>query len=339
MRPRIIIERHVPFVQGVFEPYADVRYLSADEIDPEAMSTADALITRTRTRCDAALLDGSPCRIIASATIGLDHVDRDYCRSRGIRVVNVPGCNAPAVAQYVFASISRLNSRPLSQYTLGIVGVGHVGRIVQQWARSLDMRVLLCDPPRQAAEGGDQWVDLDTIAANADIITFHTPLTRDGEHPTYHLADEAFFGKLKRWPIVINSARGPVVDNEALVQAIDNHRVQYAVVDCWEGEPAIRADLLSRAVIGTPHIAGYSHEGKLRASQAVVSAVAAELGLPDLQLDEQVQGRVPERVRIPEVVASYDPTADSARLKADPSAFEALRNNYDYRHEVLSNEK
>lgn len=335
MKPRIIIERHVPFVQGVFEPYADVRYLSADEIDHEAMSTADALITRTRTRCDATLLDGSPCRIIASATIGLDHVDREYCRSRGIKVVNVPGCNAPAVAQYVFASISRLNSRPLNQYTLGIVGVGHVGRIVEQWARSLDMRVLLCDPPRQVAEGGEQWVDLDTIAARADIITFHTPLTRDGLHPTYHLADEAFFGKLKRWPIVINSARGPVVDNEVLVQAIDNHRVQYAVVDCWEGEPAISTDLLERAVIATPHIAGYSHEGKLRASQAVVSAVAAELGLPDLQLDEQVQGRVPDRVRIPEVVASYDPMVDTARLKADPSAFESLRNNYDYRHEVL----
>lgn len=335
MRPRIIIERHVPFVEGVFEPYADVRYLTADRIDAEAMAQADALITRTRTRCDASLLDASPCRIIASATIGLDHVDQPYCSSRGIKVVNVPGCNAPGVAQYVFSSISRLNSRPLSQYTIGIVGVGNVGRIVEQWARSLDMRVLLCDPPRRQAEGVDHWVDLETIAREADIITFHTPLTRGGEHPTVHLADEAFFDSLKRWPIIINSARGPVVDNEALVRAIDGGKVQYAVMDCWENEPQISADLLQRAVIATPHIAGYSHEGKLRASQAVVSAVAREFGLPDLQLDQQVSGRVPQRIRIPSVVESYDPFVDTDRLKADPSRFEDLRNNYRYRHEVL----
>lgn len=334
-RPRIIIEKYVPFVKGLFEPYADVRYLDAGDITPEAMATADALITRTRTKCNAALLDGSPCRIIATATIGTDHIDLPYCASRGIRVVNVPGCNAPAVAQYVFAAVSRLISRPISQYTIGIVGVGHVGRIVERWARSLDMKVLLCDPPRQRAEGGDCWVDLDTVSAKADIITFHTPLTTGGDCPTRHLADADFFGKLKRWPIIINSARGPVVDNHALLDAMDASLVQHAVMDCWEGEPAINPELLRRAAFATPHIAGYSHEGKLRASQAVVSAVVAEFGLPDLRLAEQVTAPVPERVRVTQVVASYDPATDTEALRARPEMFESLRNNYNYRREVF----
>ena len=168
------------------------------------MRDTDGLMIRTRTKCNAELLAKSDVKLIATATIGTDHIDLDYCRDHSITVVNAPGCNAPAVAQYVFATLLNVINRPLQSYTLGIVGVGHVGSIVERWAKALDMKVLRCDPPRQEAEGGDDWVDLDTIAREADIITFHTPLTRDGEHPTYHIANEAFFNSLRRAPIIIN---------------------------------------------------------------------------------------------------------------------------------------
>ena len=140
-------------------------------------------------------------------------------------------------------------NRPFSQYTLVIVGVGHVGYIVEKWAKAFDMRVLVCDPPRERAEGGDGWSSLDRIAAESDIITFHTPLTKDGDDATWHMADASFFDKLRRAPIIINSARGPVVDTEALIEALDSGKVSKAVIDCWEGEPAISTELLRRAAI------------------------------------------------------------------------------------------
>lgn len=331
----IIIERHVPFLAGLLEPYANVRYVDAADINVEKMRPTDALITRTRTVCNRELLELSRCCFIGTATIGTDHIDMDYCRSRHIAVVNAPGCNAPAVAQYVMASIARLVNRPLSQYTIGIVGVGHVGSIVQRWARAWDMKVLAYDPPRQAAEGGDGWADsLDEIARKADIITFHVPLARDGEYPTYHMADAEFFAKLRRSPIIINSARGAVVDTPALADALDSGSVSNAVIDCWEGEPDIDRDLLRRAVIATPHIAGYSHEGKVRASQMVLDALTNFFTLPRISLDTVVNMNVPHTVRVMDIVQSYDPLADTARLKAAPEQFEQLRDNYKYRTEV-----
>lgn len=331
----IIIERHVPFLAGLLEPYANVRYIDAADINIEKMRPTDALITRTRTQCNRELLELSRCSFIGTATIGTDHIDTDYCRSRHIAVVNAPGCNAPAVAQYVMASIACLVNRPLSQYTLGIVGVGHVGSIVQRWARAWDMKVLAYDPPRQAAEGGDGWVDsLDELAARCDIITFHVPLVHEGEYATYHMADADFFGKLRRSPILINTARGAVVDTPALIDALDEGKVSKAVIDCWEGEPDIDTGLLSRAAIATPHIAGYSHEGKVRASQMVLDALTNFFTLPRISLSTTVNMTVPQTVRVMDVVQSYDPLADTARLKADPAAFEQLRDTYRYRSEV-----
>ena len=243
-RPHIVIERNIPFIAGILDPYADIDYLAAPDITPEAMRDADALVTRTRTRCDASLLDGSRCRLIATATIGTDHIDLPYCRERGITVANAPGCNAPAVAQYVYAAIfmwlrERGDTRRPADLTLGIVGVGNVGRIVERWGRELGFRVLLCDPPRAAAEGADAFVDIDTIAAESDIITFHTPLTRTGDCPTAGLCDSRLLAVMRRRPLLINSSRGPVVDNAALVGALDSGAVADAVIDCWEGEPQI----------------------------------------------------------------------------------------------------
>lgn len=327
---KIVVEKNIPFVHGVLEPYADVAYLAPDDITAETVRDADALIIRTRTRCNASLLDGSRCSMIASATIGLDHVDLDYCHARGIEVANAPGCNAPAVAQYVLASIlTAFGDEDLKDLTLGIVGVGHVGRIVEDWARQLGLNVLLNDPPRAEAEGAAAFVGLDEIARRSDIITFHTPYNKTGTHPTHHLADAAFMRRLECMPMIINSARGSIVDNQALLEAILSGNVGCAAIDCWEGEPEINPDLLAEALIATPHIAGYSREGKIRATQMAVAAVAGHFGFPVPYLSEQVAAGPAKKVTAQSILSSYNPLADTELLRADPSAFESLRNSTD----------
>lgn len=281
-RPRVVADANIPFLDELLGSDVQLTRLAPPDIDAAAVSNADALITRTRTRCDAALLEGSSCRFVATATIGTDHIDLDYCASRGIEVVSAPGCNAPAVAQYVLAAALRLlGGRPVAEVTLGIVGAGHVGSIVERWARGIGFNVLVCDPPRREAEGHpDDFVELGRIAAEADIITFHTPHTTTGPHPTHHLADGQFFAALRRRPVIINSARGPILDTPRLLDALHDRRVSAAVIDCWEGEPDINLTLLREAVYATPHIAGYSLEGKARASLMVAAALRRHFHLP-----------------------------------------------------------
>lgn len=316
------------------EAVANVVYLPASEITPQAVKNADALVVRTRTRCNEALLGGSDVKIVATATIGTDHIDLDWCAANGIKVVNAPGCNAPAVAQYVFGALARLINRPLSSYCIGIVGVGNVGRIVEAWARSLEMRVMLCDPLRQQAEGGDGWSTLQEVAEHADVITFHTPLTTGGDHPTYHLADRKFFESLRRAPIIVNSARGEVVDNKAWLAAVRAGVAGAAVVDCWENEPDICPELLMEAAFATPHIAGYSRQGKQRASAAALSAVCEALNL-EHPASAAAQCPPPARtVTLPSVAASYNPAADTMALRANMQNFESLRNSYNLRDEA-----
>ena len=336
---KIIVEKNIPFIKGLLEPWAEINYLAPEEINREKMLDADALITRTRTRCDKGLLEGSRCRLIATATIGTDHIDLDYCKEAGITVANAPGCNAPAVAQYVFASIAEVMNpqndvRPPEAITLGVVGVGNVGSVIARWGRALGMNVLCCDPPRAEAEGGEGFTDLDTIARQCDVITFHTPLTRKGNHATFHMADKNFFDKLAKRPLVINSARGPVIDNEALIDAIDNGQVSNAAIDCWEGEPQINRRLLDKAAIATPHIAGYSREGKVRATAMALKAVTGFFNLPDIAPEEAVPAGAAANVTLASIAASYSPATDTKALKTSPDSFEALRNHYDLRHEV-----
>lgn len=331
---RLIIEEKVPFVKGLFENFASVKYLPPEDITAEVVKEADGLIIRTRTRCDKNLLEDSAVKIIATATIGLDHIDIDYCTQRGIVVANAPGCNAPAVAQYVFSTLLHTVNRPLQSYTLGVVGVGHVGEIVARWGEAFEMKVLRCDPPRHDTEGGNQWVDLDTIATQADIITFHTPLTSGGLYPTHHLAGYDFFRKLKRAPIFINSARGSVVDSDALIKAKRHGLVGPIIIDCWENEPTINRQLLSLTHIATPHIAGYSQAGKIRATQVAVDAICSFFNLPTIKLDVVYPAPAATTVAKRDVIASYNPMPESRALKDDPDDFEKIRNNYELRAEV-----
>ncbi len=348
----IIIESHIPYIGDTLDDLGSVRRLAPEEFTPEAVADADALIVRTRTRCDASLLSGSKVRFVATATIGTDHIDLPWCAANGITTVSAPGCNAPAVAQYVWASLLRLLPS-VEGKTIGIVGLGHVGSIVAAWGFRLGVRVLACDPPRQRRDGGwntvspyeaggEPFVSLAHIAREADIITFHTPLIRSGEDCTFHMASRDLFRSLLRKPIIINAARGAVADNAALVEALKEGLVSAAVMDCWEGEPSISPELLELAAVATPHIAGYSIEGKQRASAACIAALRRFAG----QEAVDAVGEMPAASTCTDaqdvdpalfgqrILASYDPFADTERLRADKSSFETLRNNYLLRHEV-----
>ncbi len=331
---RIIIEKNIPFIKGILDNHARVEYLSPEEITAETMRTADALICRTRTRCDASLLEGSRCSFIATATIGTDHIDLDYCHRHGIRVANAPGCNAPAVAQYVFASLARVIDRPLNEYTIGIVGVGHVGNIVERWAERLGMQVLLCDPPRAEIERNDNFVTLNDIALNCDIITFHTPLTVNGKYPTHHICSDGFLNSLSRRAIIVNCARGGIFDTEAVINALETGEIANVIVDCWEGEPQLNPGLLEKAIIATPHIAGYSREGKIRATAMALNALAKHFYLTIPNVAQGIAPGAAQNVTIQAISESYNPLIDTHALKASPHDFEALRNNYNYRNEV-----
>ena len=262
---KIVVDDKIPFIRQKLELLADeVVALRGADISADDVQDADALIVRTRTRCDASLLKDSKVQFVATATIGFDHIDTAYMKQAGIHWTNCPGCNAASVAQYGECSLLLLEREKglvLRESTIGIVGCGHVGSKVKAVAERLGMRVLVCDPLLDDAS----FVSLDTIKHEADVITFHVPLTREGEYATYHMADDAFFHQLSRVPYIINTSRGEVVDNEALLAALNEGRVRDAVIDVWEHEPQLNLELLKRVYIGTPHIAGYSADGKVRA--------------------------------------------------------------------------
>lgn len=345
---RFVIDKYIPFIEGVLEPFGDVIYARPAEITPELVRDADALLVRTRTCVDEKLLGDSRCRFVGTATIGMDHYDTEWCGKAGIKLVNAPGCNAPAVAQYVLSSIGCLWRTPLNHTTIAIVGVGNVGRLVERWCRALGMKIMRVDPPRQAVEGGKDWFTLEDAAKEADIITFHTPLTREGRFATFHLADKLFFETLQRKPLIINAARGPVVDNKAWMDAIDKGQIKGAVIDVWEGEPLVDQELMLKADISTPHIAGYSLDGKIRATQMVLDALSAHFGLPGLKADSRKAVSIPEVVTMETVMASYDPMEDTAMMRntlnrsmSDDEvkrAFEYLRDSYPLRHECVGSE-
>ena len=331
---KIIVDSHIPHIRGLIEPRAEVIYLEPADITREAVLDADALIVRTRTRCDSTMLDGSRVRFIGSATIGTDHIDLDYCASHGITVRNAPGCNAPAVAQWVFCAIHAwMRAHGItspSGLTLGIVGVGHIGSIVARWARQLGFTVLLNDPPRENSDGStdDIFEPLETLQRRCDIITFHTPLTCDGQWPTWHLCDQAFLDGLARCRLIIDAARGPIADNAALLGWHGD-----VALDCWENEPNVSRDLLDKAIVATPHIAGYSREGKQRGTAMMLEALNAFYGwdIPIPEIAAPATGA--HDVTLAGIAASYDILADTAALKSSPATFESQRNHYPHRPE------
>lgn len=343
---KVIVDDKIPYIREALKRMgADAVYMPGSSMDNEAVRDADALIVRTRTRCDASLLEGSNVQFIATATIGYDHIDTAYCAEKGIRWTNAPGCNAASVCQYVQSVLLLLQTErgaSLGESTLGVVGVGHVGTQVAAMAEAWGMRVLRCDPPR-ADRGEEGFVSLDTIAREADIITLHTPLVREGKHPTYHLADDAFFASLKRKPHFINTSRGETTDTAALLRAIESGLITQCIIDVWEHEPHINLDLLDRCYIGTPHIAGYSADGKANATRMSLEALARHFHLgtvPSITpppLAEATLQAIGQASNLTEaLLLTYNPHTDSRALKAAPERFEQLRGDYPLRRELLS---
>lgn len=361
---KIIADDNIPFLRGRLEEVAEVVYVDQFGFTPEVVRDADAVVIRTRTRCDEALLGGSKVRLVATATIGMDQIDLPWCAAAGIKVSNAPGCNAPGVAQYVWSALLRMGFDP-KRDTLGIVGCGNVGSVVFDWGRQLGVKMLVSDPPKEEAmtaketgttqKGGDisnsnhgevnskggnidswqgvvEYVPLDELLRRSDAVTLHTPLTRDGKYPSYHLIGEKELELIGDGKILVNAARGPVVDFAALRPHVLSGRIR-TVIDTWEGEPKVDEEILAAVDFGTFHIAGYSRQGKERATRMAIEAVEREFGVTvDKNGLEPVYTGTPG-ITDEMIIGSYDPTVDSEALKKAPAEFDRLRRDYCYRDE------
>lgn len=370
---KIVIDEKIPFIRGVFERWADVVYSPGRQIDARTVKDADALIVRTRTKCNSDLLKGSSVRIVASATIGYDHIDTEWLEANGIVWASAPGCNSGSVMQYITSLLLFLAGKhnlDLQSMTLGVVGVGNVGSKVERAARALGMRVLLNDPPRERSEGrqavtlqagarqgtsGTEFHHLHKLLTESDILTLHVPLTREGEDRTFHLLNKENLRLMKRSAILVNTSRGEVVDNTALREALKTGLLRGAALDVWEGEPAADPQLVDLADIATPHIAGYSVDGKANATISSVRRVAKELYLP---LTEWVPAALPQPAepvidlthpggsrqtpgRSVDLVATavhhtYPIEEDDNLFRNGKENFEYLRDNYRIRREFGS---
>jgi erythronate-4-phosphate dehydrogenase len=306
------------------------------------------MIVRTRTKCNAELLENSKVKFIATATIGFDHIDADYCDKTGITWTNAPGCNSSSVAQYISSVLLNLAVRKdldLSKMTLGVIGVGNVGSKVAKVGKALGMNVLLNDPPRARAEGNTNFSELEYLLENSDIVTMHVPLNMEGADQTYHLADEKFINRMRPKAHLINSSRGEVVDSGDLKKALKGGKLAGAVLDVWEHEPVIDLELLNLVDIGTPHIAGYSADGKANGTAMSVKALCEYFNLP-------LGNWYPQEVPKPEntvielsneasetesllkaVCSAYNVISDDQRLRASTESFEKQRGNYPLRRE------
>ena len=346
---RIVADENIPFLKGVLEPYADIVYLPGKEISPGIVRNADALIIRTRTLCNKELLEGSSVKFIASATIGFDHIDDKYCKKQGISWTNAPGCNSSSVQQYIAAvlvHVFRKHKLSAADLTLGVIGVGNVGSKVANLGNILGMRVLLNDPPRERREGSVIFTELYDLIHQADIVTLHVPLAFSDPDKTYHMVNNRFLNCLKHDCLIINTSRGSVVDEPALKQTLKQGRLKGVILDVWDNEPEIDRELLQMVDIGTPHIAGYSQDGKANGTSMSVRSLAQYFKLPlenwypekipspaqpEIHLDGNVE--TPETIWYKLIHHTYPIERDDLALRNKLQDFEDLRGNYPVRRE------
>lgn len=349
---KVVADNKIPFLKGALEGVAEVVYLPGGKISRTDLLDADALITRTRTRCDEHLLKDTPVKFIASATIGYDHIDTDWCNARGIQWTNAPGCNASSVKQYVASALAGIIDKEnwkFSDITLGIVGVGNVGKKIKEMAEVLGVKVLLNDPPRERAEGKAGFRHIETVVKNADIITLHVPLNRSGSDKTWHLFNTNLLKTMKKGAWLINSSRGEVIETNALKDALAGKHLAGVVLDVWENEPEIDKELLEQSFLATPHIAGYSADGKANGTAMSVKAVSKffALGLdrwypenipnaPASELTLSCQGAFTEKIFSQVSLFAYNIMQDSRMLKSSPETFEEQRGGYPIRREPLA---
>jgi len=346
---KIVADNKIPFLAGVLESVVKVVYLPGSKISREHLLDADALIVRTRTLCDARLLEGTSVKLIASATIGHDHIDQDYCRNRGIAWTNAPGCNAGSVVQYVSSALAHIflqKNLPFGEITLGVIGAGNVGSRLVKVAQTLGLKTLVNDPPRERIEGSEGFCSLEELIEKADIISMHVPLNLSGPDKTFHIADAGFFRKMKPEAWFINTSRGEVAEPGALIEATLSGKLAGTVLDVWENEPNIDRELLSLVNIATPHIAGYSADGKANGTSMSVQAMSRFFGLgldhwkpktiplpskPLLNLSAKAKTK--REIFCELSLQAYDIFADDRALRQAPESFEKLRGDYPIRRE------
>jgi erythronate-4-phosphate dehydrogenase len=353
---RIVADENIPLLDAFFEGFGEIRRYPGRTIDHAAVAEADILLVRSVTHVSRELLEGSPVRFVGTCTIGTDHLDLDYFGQSGIQWSSAPGCNARGVVDYVLGSLltlAEIEGVDLRQRTYGVIGAGQVGGRLITVLRALGWNVLVCDPPRQAAQGGD-YVSLEEIIQHCDVISLHTPLTKSGDLPTWHLFDRARLEQLKEGTWLINAARGPVVDNKALREVLLAREDLQAVLDVWEKEPHVDVELAELCVIATPHIAGYSLDGRQRGTEQIYQALCAHLGTtPELRLIDLLPKPWLAQVTLDAETdpmwalnmlcrGVYDPRRDDADFRrslvgsADSQrlAFDALRKHYPPRREI-----
>ena len=350
---KILVDENMPYARELFSRLGEVRAVPGRPIPTDALTDADALMVRSVTKVNEALLGDKAIKFVGTATAGTDHVDQSWLTLAGIGFSAAPGCNAIAVVEYVFSALLMLAERDgfaLADRTVGIVGVGNVGGRLQKRLEALGIKTLLCDPPR--ADNGDEgdFRSLDELVAEADVITFHTPLYKEGQYKSLHLADEALIRRLKPGTILINACRGPVVDNAALLKCLEEGQNLSVVLDVWEPEPDLNLALLDKVDLGTSHIAGYTLEGKARGTTQVFEAYSQFIGQPQevalsTLLPAPEFGRIslhgpldqPTLKRLAHLV--YDVRRDDAPLRkvaGIPGEFDKLRKNYLERREWSS---
>ena len=350
---KILVDENMPYARELFSRTGTVVAVPGRPVPQAELDDADGLMVRSVTKVNAELLSGKPVKFVGTATAGTDHIDEAFLQEQGIAFSAAPGCNAIAVVEYVFSSLLLLAERDgflLKDRTVGIVGVGNVGGRLQARLEALGIKTLLCDPPRADRGDDGEFLPLSTLVADADILTFHTPLYKQGEYKTLHLADEALLKALKPGTILINACRGPVVDNAALLKVLEQRDDLSVILDVWEPEPELSLPLLAKVDIATAHIAGYTLEGKARGTTQVFEAWTAFLGEPqqvtlDTLLPAPEFGQItlhgeldqPTLKRLVHLV--YDVRRDDAPLRAVaaiPGEFDRLRKNYLERREWSS---
>jgi erythronate-4-phosphate dehydrogenase len=349
---KVVVDKKIPFLQGVLEPFTDVEYYGGAEITRQVLLDADAIIIRTRTRCNASLLEGTKVKFIASATIGFDHIDIAYCKEKGIIWTNAPGCNSTSVMQYLtFALLyyAKTKSIDLKNRVLGVVGVGNVGKKIVRLAEIFDMQVVLNDPPRERKEGPCGFISLQGILREADIISLHIPLSLSGIYRTYHLVDQQFLDRLNQGTLLINSSRGEVIDSNHLKNSMKKGFPESVILDVWEGEPDIDRKLLYSTFYATPHIAGYSADGKANGTKMSVQALSRHfnLGIDDWEPDDIPEPVIKtltcdgtnksfQEIATELVFKCYDFFQDEKLLKENPDKFEWIREHYPLRREFAA---
>jgi erythronate-4-phosphate dehydrogenase len=352
----IVADENIPLLDAFFAGFGEIRRVPGRSIDRATVEQADVLLVRSVTNVNRALLEGSKVCFVGTCTIGTDHLDLDYFNEAGICWSSAPGCNARGVVDYVLGSLMTLagiEGVDLTQRTYGVVGAGEVGGRLVKVLKGLGWNVKVCDPPRQAAEVGD-YVSVEQIIEQCDVISLHTPLTRSGDDATWHLFDRQRLQQLRQGAWLINAARGPVVDNAALREVLLEREDLQAVLDVWEKEPEVDVALAELCVLATPHIAGYSLDGKQRGTAQIYQAYCAFIGQPaDIQLSDLLPAPWLSEVSLhgdsdPAWALAmlcrgvYDPRRDDADFRRSlvgnvaeqRAAFDALRKQYPVRREI-----